>query len=178
MKKNILNWMTIALMAFVCVGFAACGGDDDDDDRGGSGGGTAKVNGQTYNFVNGYWDAGSNNTTFEFANCDITSKNPASYPSRIDMLCFTIRGITSPQPGTYETTIELYSFAPTADREIHYPGGGGRVSVTIAKSGDKYTFTIPETNVNYYSNGDGKNGISVPFSFSWTGTLMNFDFSE
>ena len=32
MKKNIFNWMTIALMAFaVCAGFAACGGDDDDD---------------------------------------------------------------------------------------------------------------------------------------------------
>ena len=30
MKKNILNWMAIALMAFVCVGFTACGSDDDD----------------------------------------------------------------------------------------------------------------------------------------------------
>lgn len=28
MKKNILNWMIIALMAFVCAGLAACGGDD------------------------------------------------------------------------------------------------------------------------------------------------------
>ena len=37
MKKNILNWMTIALMAFaVCAGFAACGSDDDDDNGGGS----------------------------------------------------------------------------------------------------------------------------------------------
>lgn len=32
MKKNIFSWMTIMLMAFVCVGFAACGGSDDDDD--------------------------------------------------------------------------------------------------------------------------------------------------
>ena len=28
MKKNVLGWMTIVLMAFVCVGFSACGGDD------------------------------------------------------------------------------------------------------------------------------------------------------
>lgn len=38
MKKNILNWMTIVLMAFVCVSFVACGDDDDD-----AGGGTAQV---------------------------------------------------------------------------------------------------------------------------------------
>ena len=31
MKKNFLNWLTVMLMAFVCVGFAACGGDDDDN---------------------------------------------------------------------------------------------------------------------------------------------------
>ena len=35
MKKQLLGWMTIALMAFVCVGFTACGSDDDDE--GGSG---------------------------------------------------------------------------------------------------------------------------------------------
>lgn len=29
MKKNIFSWLTIALMAIVCVGFAACGSDDD-----------------------------------------------------------------------------------------------------------------------------------------------------
>lgn len=29
MKKNILNWMTIFMVAFVSVGFASCGGDDD-----------------------------------------------------------------------------------------------------------------------------------------------------
>ena len=176
MKKSIFCWMTIALMAFVCVGFAACGSDD--EGGGSSGGGSTKFNGQSYNLTYGYWDAASSYTSFEFANCDITSKNPSSYPSRIDILYFNISGITSPEPGTYNATIELYSFAPTASESIHYPGGGGRASVTIAKSGDKYTITIPETNINYYPNGDGKNGTSVPFSFSWTGTLRNYDFSE
>ena len=38
MKKNLLGWMTIALMAFVCVGFAACGSDDDDNGGGGANG--------------------------------------------------------------------------------------------------------------------------------------------
>jgi len=34
MKNNILGWMTIMLMAFVCGGLAACGGDDDDNNYG------------------------------------------------------------------------------------------------------------------------------------------------
>ena len=32
MKKNILNWMTIFMVAFVSVGFASCGGDDNKED--------------------------------------------------------------------------------------------------------------------------------------------------
>ena len=90
----------------------------------------------------------------------------------------SVSGIFSPEPGTYNTTIEFYSFTPTTSEASFAPTGGGRVRVTIAKSGDKYTITIPETNINYYPNGDGKNGTSVPFSFSWTGTLRNYDFSE
>ena len=35
MKKYLFSWMTIALMAFVCVSFSACGGDDDDNAGGG-----------------------------------------------------------------------------------------------------------------------------------------------
>lgn len=31
MKKNVFSWMTVMLMAFVCVGITACGGDDDDE---------------------------------------------------------------------------------------------------------------------------------------------------
>ena len=37
MKKYFLSWMSIMMMALVCVGFSACGGDGDDDDGGGSG---------------------------------------------------------------------------------------------------------------------------------------------
>ena len=35
MKKTIFGWMTIALMAFVCASFVACGGGSDDDAGGG-----------------------------------------------------------------------------------------------------------------------------------------------
>lgn len=31
MKKKIINWLTTMLMAFVCVGFVACGGDDEEE---------------------------------------------------------------------------------------------------------------------------------------------------
>lgn len=37
MKKQLFSWMTIALMAVVCVGFAACGGDGDGGSGTGSG---------------------------------------------------------------------------------------------------------------------------------------------
>ena len=46
MKKNIFNWMTIMLMAFVvCVGFAACGSDDDDDDNNNGGRASSSLTG-------------------------------------------------------------------------------------------------------------------------------------
>ena len=30
MKKYLLSWMSIVIMAFLCAGFVSCGGDDDD----------------------------------------------------------------------------------------------------------------------------------------------------
>ena len=43
MKKNIFSWLTIALMAIVCVGFSACGSDGDDDGGNGGGGSTSDL---------------------------------------------------------------------------------------------------------------------------------------
>ena len=34
MKKNLLNWMTILMVAIVSVGFVSCGDDDDDEKEG------------------------------------------------------------------------------------------------------------------------------------------------
>ena len=179
MKKNIMSWMTIALMAFVCVGFAACSSDDDNG-GGGSGGGSTKVNGQSYNLSYGFWDAGSSTLYFEFSNYNLLNKNPSAVPSKVDILTVSVRNISSPQPGTYEATVELYSFAPTATEKVVYPGGFGKgLSLTITKSGDKYSFTIPESTITYYPDGESRaNAKSVPFSFSWTGTLTQADFSE
>ena len=36
--KKLFSWMTIALMAFACVSFTACGGSDDNDNGGGGNG--------------------------------------------------------------------------------------------------------------------------------------------
>ena len=178
MKKNILNWVSIIMMAFVCVGFTACG-DSDDNDNSGSGGGTTKFNGQSYNLTYGFWDAGTSTLYFEFSNYNLANKNPSVVPDKIDILTVSVKDISSPQPGTYNATVEFYSFAPTVTEETYYPGGYGKgVNLTITKSGDKYTFTIPETSISYYPNGKRGDGTCVPFSFSWTGTLTNYDFSE
>ena len=169
------------MMAFMCVGFAACGGSDGDDDdgSGGSGGGSMKFNGQSYNLSYGFCDAETSSTIFEFSNYNLLNNNPSAAPSKIDMLTVSVKGISSPQPGTYSANIEIYSFAPTATEASYYPIGTGKgVSLTITKSGDKYTFTIPETTIPYYPNGKNGNETSVPFSFSWTGTLTNLNFSE
>ena len=177
MKKSIFSWMTIVLMAFVCAGFTACGSDDDDND-GCSGGGSksAKVNGQSYNLAYGFWDTRGNYTCFEFSNVDL--RNPSSWPEKIDMLYFNVDGITSPQPGTYNGVgIEIYSFNSKKEG-VYYPGASGIVNLTIAKSGNNYTFTIPETTINYYSNGNVDESTRVPFSFSWTGSLTYYDFDE
>ena len=52
MKKSLLNWMTIMLMAFVYVGFAACGGDDDNSNPNSGGGGEG---GGIQNILVGTW---------------------------------------------------------------------------------------------------------------------------
>jgi len=36
MKKNLLNWITILMVAIVSVCFVSCGDNDDDDDGGGN----------------------------------------------------------------------------------------------------------------------------------------------
>lgn len=46
MKKNILDWITIALMAIVYIGFTSCGGDDDSSGTSG-GGNSSKADGQS-----------------------------------------------------------------------------------------------------------------------------------
>lgn len=33
MKKNLLNWITILMVAIVSVGFVSCGDDDDEDEK-------------------------------------------------------------------------------------------------------------------------------------------------
>lgn len=40
MKKNIFKWLSIFVMAVVCVGFASCGDDDEDVNPGGGSGGS------------------------------------------------------------------------------------------------------------------------------------------
>lgn len=69
--------MTIALMAFVCVGFAACGGDDDDDNGGMPGGG---VSGDIPMELLGTWncDAGKRYLSFTF-NADGTGTGTVTY---------------------------------------------------------------------------------------------------
>ena len=61
MKKNIFSWLTIVVMAVVCVGFVACGSDDDD----GGGAVPSELIG-TWRGTNGHW-------TFEYTfNADRT----------------------------------------------------------------------------------------------------------
>ena len=143
---------------------------NNDDDNGGSGAGSIKVNGQSYNLTYGFWDAGTSTLNFVFSNYNLANRNPAAVPSGIGML-IVVEDISSPQPGTYNAALKLSSFDPTAT-EIVSDGFGIGLSLTIAKSGDKYTFTIPETTI-YCSQASS---TTAPFSFSWTGTLVNYKF--
>lgn len=66
-KKSILSWMTIALMSFVCISFAACGGDDENNPGGGGdSGGTFKGAKRVFgdNLVKAF--ASSEGTRYEF----------------------------------------------------------------------------------------------------------------
>ena len=90
MKKNIFSWMTIMLMAFVCVGFTACGDDDDNGETGGgdsSGSGTFQGAKRVFgdNLVKVFTHSTSSHWEFTYdANGFMTKAKEGTYSNNYD----------------------------------------------------------------------------------------------
>lgn len=133
MKKSILSWMTIALMAFVCVGFAACGGSDDDDDGGGS---------SSSNPLYGTWKASGSNSYWSWTETLTFSKSTATYEA-----------IYIKPSGEKQRDYDTWNY-----NVVDYSNGAGHV-YELATSGDRrgqervVTFVISGKSLTY--NGFG-----------------------
>lgn len=193
MKKNLFSWMAIAMMAFACVGLAACGGDDGDNGgnggtSGGTGSGALGGNGYSFNYNRGYFYAQSNGSgkTDYFImiyNCDyftaIQKHDASMIPNKLQSMTitFSAEGSTSAVPtGEFKPfeaialSIDKQDLINRTDEHGNQYGGGSNTNpLKITKSGDKYTISFDEIDfINYLVNDK-----TVVFSsaFTYTGTL-------
>jgi hypothetical protein len=178
MKKTYVYLFTALLVTMMSFGLTACG---DDEDDGGSGGGNAAavVDGKSYNLSHGWWDVyGDGNYKhlyLEFANVDIY--NIKSPNGRVEELSLEFIGhyqYSDVQPGKYQAEMSFvdWEFQGKYDDTEIQTCLKGNVEVDIAKDGDKFTVTIPETTVDVLNDERSHKVIgTAPFSFKYTGRL-------
>lgn len=124
MKKNLLNWMTIMMVAIVSVGFVSCD-DDDEDEKGG----TVSIVG-TWSLNFGISDYGTNDCcllTFyqngtvkyqEYDNGEWEKEDTYNYTYSNGILCFIYSN------GEERETIEVISLTETKLVLKDWPDGG------------------------------------------------------
>ena len=192
MKKNLFSWMSFLMMAFVCVGFAACGGDDDGGNGGGSGSGSGTIqgDGKSYNFNNAYFYAeksgGKTQYIIQVYNCDYYAamqKHDANMiPNVLQSMnvIFKAEGSTSEIPTGEFLPFEALVVSMDKDAMIsgsddhgeQYIAYSETVPVKISKSGDNYTISFDKVD---FTNVFSGNDHSVVFSsgFSYTGRIAS-----
>ena len=183
MKKNILNWMAIALMAFVCVGFTACGSDDDDDDDDDGGSSSivngAVVNGQTISVTQGFWNFDRHKWILDFSNVDLRNFNrQSSIPNGgLNVVAIDFEGAEGNEVPTGEFDkfhVYIVKGMTTSSEGVHMEGSTvyknpSNAKLVIKKSGNNYT--VSYTNLPI---GDDNQTINNT-SFSFTGPLTFYD---
>lgn len=174
MKKNLLNWMTIAMMVLVCVGFTACGSDD--DDNGGGGSKSTTVDGKSYGLGYGFWSAAHGNLYLEFSNVDFL--NMKSVPNQIDVLALSIEtgsNVTGVATGTFDAEASFFSMKYDPNKTTYGAAAEGNVKVTISKNGSNYVVTIPQTTIYAIDLEAGDIEGKIPFSFNYTGSIVYYE---
>jgi len=192
MKKSLFGWLTIVMMAFVCVGFAACGGDDDGDgggSSGGSGSGAMGGNGVSFNFNKAYFyaESGGNgkvNYVIQIFNCDyytaIQRQDASMLPNELQSMniMFSAEGTTTAIPTGEFVPFEALAVSIKKDDLINqtdehgnqYAAHGDTMPLKISKSGNNYTISFGEMDfVNVFKGNDQTADFTS--AFSYTGTL-------
>lgn len=179
--KHVLRNLAMFMMVVACGIITSCSNEDGDaaDAAGGAGGAgdkSAVVNGKVSKLNYGFWETHDGEVSLYFSNVDML--NMSSLPKKVEMLTMNIEGrATSIQTGTHRADIEYWSVNPETNT-YNASADGNNVDVTIAKNGSEYTITIPETTVRYYEGEDKHNYKTVPFTFSYTGRLVQAQFDE
>ena len=164
-----LSAVLTAVTLSVCL--ASCG--DDEDGGGGSGSSTVIVDGKQYTMNYGWWEVRGKRLMLEFSNVNVYG--PEHSINRYQELTLDISNWqhSDVQPGTYTAAMEFDAQIYDSSKDElteHETDVAGNVEVTIAKDGDNYIVTVPETNVRLYDFNDKVTG-TVPFSFKYVGKL-------
>lgn len=169
MKKQLINWLAIAMLLFIGVGMISCG---KDNDEGEAGIGSIKVNGYTYSLNHAWWgnnDIGAFGDRVRLCFSDIDYHEYYSLNwSTVKILTLIIwdKTVKELTPGTYQADVTfsiLESTYSNGSPEIdHY---NSKLTINISKSGDNYTISVPKTQIY------DKKDTLVPFSFNYTGSI-------
>lgn len=193
MQKKFFSWMTIMLMAFVCVGFAACGSDDDDN-GGGSSSGSASItlDGKSLSFGYAYWNYvndGLENPQYQITFYDHSMEDylkTQKMPETMTAFAICIRksGDKSVLPtGTFKdfwVAISKNEAAQQADDGhaiygVSYYGDSSKnpnSQVTISKNGSQYTVKV--TGLDIYSEGEtASRKVAENVSFTYNGGIAS-----
>ena len=177
MKKNIFSWLTIALMAIVCVGFAACGSDDDDNGGGGGGANSgAVIEGKTVNTSYAFWCYSKSDKRWllDFCNADIRSLNAGNFPgSGLNMVSIDFKGDEASEVPTGEfddfNVYVVNGLTPNSEGDQMEKGRDKEGKLVITKSGNNYTVSYTGVSLS-----NDKKTITNT-SFSYTGPLTYYD---
>lgn len=196
MQKKLFSWMTIALMAFVCVGFAACGSDDEDDNGGGSSSGSASItlDGKSLRFGYAYWNYvndGREDPQYQITFYDYNMENylkTQKMPETLTAFAICIRksGDKSVLPtGTFKDFWVAISKNETAQQGkdghtvygVSYYGDSGKnpnAEVTVSKNGSQYTVKV--TGLDIYSEGEtASRKVAENVSFTYNGGIASIE---
>lgn len=175
MKKLLLSWATVFMVAIVSVGIVSCS-KDDDDNGGGNGSMTATLDGSNVSFYkNAYWYIERKTMYIEFYSFDIMGvlNGNASLPSSMNFLTISY-DVDNSQTGIESVTL------PSGKYDIYLAKGFSANSegwqgetwynatnnsdLIIERNGNNITLKIEKAYV-------GDDDSDKTFSFSYSGPI-------
>lgn len=175
MKKFLLNWATLVMVAFLSVGFASCSSDDDED-GGGSGSVAATLDGAKVSFhKNAYWYIDNERMYIEFYSFDVMNvlngKSPIPTPMNFLSIGYDIdnnqtgmESVTLPS-GKYDIYLaEGVTMTSEGWQGETWDNATNNSDLVIVKNGNNISIKIEKAYV-----GDDK--ADKIFSFSYNGPI-------
>ena len=171
MKKFLLNWTTVLMVAILSVGFISCSSDDDEGGSGGSGSTTTSLDGKKVSFYsNAYWYTAFGSMHINFCSFNLLSGKP-SFPMNYMSISYDI---DESQTGVESVTLTSgnYDIYLAVGVTMSDEGWQGETDwkdtqnspLVIERNGNNVTIKIEKVNV-------GDDNIYKTFAFSYSGPL-------